>query len=165
MTAVEGSGGVTLALSLLSGASRAGHWSAVVGVEDPGVAAVVDLGVDLRRVLFIPRPRGMWAEAAAEALDGVDLLVVRPPARPPHAVARRLAARVRESGSALIVIADPLAPWPLPAEVTVAVTSATWVSETRLLARRAVVRVSGRGAARAHEFSLTVPDDRGRVAG
>jgi hypothetical protein len=165
VTAPEGTGGVTLALSLVSGASRAGHWSAVIGVEDPGVAAVADLGVDLRRVVFVPRPRGAWAEVAADTLDGVDLLVVRPPARAPHTVARRLVARVRESGCGLIVVTDPLAPWPIPADVSLTITSATWVTDARLLARRATVRVSGRGGARPHEFDVTVPDGRGRVAG
>jgi hypothetical protein len=42
-------------------------------VDDPGVVAIADLGVDLRRVLFVPRPRGAWAECAADLLDGVDL--------------------------------------------------------------------------------------------
>ena len=76
-----GLGGLSLALSLLSEASAQGHWAAVVGVDDPGVVAMVELGVDLRRVLFVPRPRGAWAESAADLLDGVDLGLVRPPAR------------------------------------------------------------------------------------
>ncbi len=76
-----GLGGLSLALSLLSEASALGHWAAVVGVDDPGVVAMAELGVDLRRVLFVPRPRGAWAESAADLLDGVDLLLVRPPSR------------------------------------------------------------------------------------
>jgi len=80
--------------------------------------------------------------------------------------ARRLVARVRECGAVLIVVTDPLAPWPLPADVQIDVKSATWVTSSRLLAREAVVRVEGRGAARAaREFTITVPDQRGRVAG
>src|ERR1035437_8605522 len=50
--APPGSGGLSLALSLVSEASTRGHWAAVVGVDDPGVVAIADLGVDLRRVLL-----------------------------------------------------------------------------------------------------------------
>jgi len=49
--AQPGLGGLSLALSLLTESSARGHWSAVVGVDDPGVVAMADLGVDLRRVL------------------------------------------------------------------------------------------------------------------
>ena len=94
--AQPGLGGLSVALSLLSEASDKGHWSAVVGVDDPGVVAMSDLGVDLRRVLFVPRPRGAWAEAAADLLDGVDLLIVRPPSRCAHGAARKLMDRVRD---------------------------------------------------------------------
>ncbi|MHB1252172.1 MAG: hypothetical protein ACYC0I_08605, partial [Acidimicrobiales bacterium] len=79
--APPGFGGLSLALSLVTESSTQGHWCAVVGVDDPGVVAIADLGVDLRRVLFVPRPRGAWAESAADLLDGVDLLVVRAPSR------------------------------------------------------------------------------------
>jgi hypothetical protein len=86
--ALPGFGGLSLALSLLTESSARGHWAAVVGVDDPGVVAIADLGVDLRRVLFVPRPRGAWAESAADLLDGVDLLIVRPPSRASHGAAR-----------------------------------------------------------------------------
>jgi len=108
-----GLGGLSLALSLLTESSARGHWSAVVGVDDPGVVAMADLGVDLRRVLFVPRPRGAWAESAADLLDGVDLLIVRPPSRASHGAARRLIDRVRERGTVLIVLAEPASLWPL----------------------------------------------------
>ncbi|MGC1419434.1 MAG: hypothetical protein WA786_04865 [Acidimicrobiales bacterium] len=77
--APPGSGGLSLALSLLTESSAKGHWAGVVGVDDPGIVAMAELGIDLRRVLFVPRPGGEWAESAADLLDGVDLLVVRAP--------------------------------------------------------------------------------------
>ena len=78
VNARPGTGGLSLALSLLSGPSANGHWSGVIGVDDPGVVAAHELGLDLRRVLFIPRPRGAWVETAGDLMDGVDLLLVRP---------------------------------------------------------------------------------------
>jgi len=159
-----GLGGLSLALSLLSEASTQGHWAAVVGVDDPGVVAMVELGVDLRRVLFVPRPRGAWAESAADLLDGVDLVLVRPPSRAGHGAARRLMDRVRERGTVLIALSDPRAPWPLPADLSFRVTQAEWVASSRLDARYLTVRVSGRGEAiRGGEHVVVVPNRRGRA--
>ena len=160
-----GLGGLSLALSLVSEASTQGYWAAVVGVDDPGVVAIADLGVDLRRVLFVPRPRCAWAESAADLLDGVDLLVVRPPSRVAHGVARRLADRVRERSAVLIMLSEPTSPWPLPADLSFDVTSSRWEVSSRLECRSATVRVSGRGAvAHAGEHVVLLPNRRGRVA-
>jgi len=162
--APPGWGGVSVALSLLSEASAKGHWAAVVGVDDPGVVAIADLGLDLRRVLFVPRPRGAWAESSADLVDGVDLLIVRPPSRPAHAAARKLMDRVRERGTVLIALTEPSAPWPLPVEVSLDVTHTEWVASSRLESRSLTVRVGGRGAAgRGAERVLVVPDRRGRA--
>lgn len=159
-----GWGGLSVALSLLTESSAKGHWSAVVGVDDPGVVAMADLGVDLRRVLFVPRPRGAWAESAADLLDGVDLLVVRPPSRAAHGAARKLMDRVRERGAVLIVLSEPAAPWPLPVELSLDVTQARWTASSRLETRLLTVRIGGRGeAARQGEHVVMLPDRRGRA--
>lgn len=156
--ALPGQGGLSVALSLLSAASALGHWSAVVGVDDPGVVAMQELGVDLRRVLFVPRPRGAWAESVGDLLDGVDLLIVRPPSRPAHGTARKLMDRVRERGTALIVWSDNTAPWPLPADLVLHVTGAQWRRGAHLEWREIAVRVGGRGeAARGSERVVQLP--------
>jgi hypothetical protein len=163
--APPGSGGLSLALSLLTEASAKGHWAGVVGVDDPGVVAIAELGVDLRRVLFVPRPGGAWAESAADLLDGVDLLVIRPPSRSGYAAARRLMDRVRERGTVLICLAEPNAPWPLPADLSFTITQAQWATSSRLDARYLTVSVGGRGeAARASEHLVVLPNRKGRAA-
>ena len=162
--AQPGLGGLSVALSLLSDASSQGHWSAVVGVDDPGVVAMSDLGVDLRRVLFVPRPRSAWAEAAADLLDGVDLLIVRPPSRAAYGAARKLMNRVRERGTILIALTEPSAPWPLPVDLSFHLTSSRWIMSSRLDARYVTLRVGGRGeAAHRGEHVVIVPDTRGRA--
>lgn len=162
--AQPGIGGLSVALSLLSEASSKEHWSAVVGVDDPGVVAMSDLGVDLRRVLFVPRPRGAWAEATADLLDGVDLLIVRPPSRAAHGAARKLMDRVRERGTVLIVLTEPSAPWPLPVDLSFHLTGSRWIMSSRLDARYVTMRVTGRGeAARQGEHVVMVPDAQGRA--
>jgi len=162
--APAGWGGLSVALSILSDASAKGHWVGVVGVDDPGVVAIADLGLDLRRVLFVPRPRGAWVESAADLLDGVDFLIVRPPAKAAHAAARRLMDRVRERGTVLIAVTEPSAPWPLPADVSLDVVHTRWERNARLEARYLTVRVGGRGsAARGGEHVILLPDHRGRA--
>jgi hypothetical protein len=162
--AAPGAGGLTLALSLLAGLSVAGGWSAVVGVDDPGVVAIHELGVDLRRVLFVARPRGAWAEAAADLLDGVDAVVLRSPSRPAHGAARRLMGRARERGATLVVLSEPAASWPLPADLSLEILVSRWTVTTRLEGRRGLVRVSGRGSQRRPaEHWLALPDLAGRV--
>ena len=162
--AQPGLGGLSVGLSLLSEASAKGHWAAVVGVDDPGVVAMTDLGVDLGRVLFVPRPRGAWAEAAADLLDGVDLLVVRAPSRASHGVARKLMDRVRERGTVLIVLTEPRAPWPLPVDLSFHLINSRWIMSSRLEARYVTLRVGGRGeAARRGEHVVMIPDSHGRA--
>lgn len=157
-----GLGGLSVALSLLSEASTSGHWAAVVGVDDPGVVAMSELGVDLRRVLFVPRPQGAWAESAADLLDGVDLVLVRPPSRPGHQAARRLMDRVRERGTVLVALSESRGPWPLAADILFRVTQAEWVASSRLDARFLTVHVSGRGElARGSDHVVIVPNRRG----
>jgi hypothetical protein len=157
-----GLGGLSLALSLVSEASTRGHWAAVVGVDDPGVVAMVELGIDLRRVLFVPRPRGAWAESTADLLDGVDLVLVRPPSRPGVGSARRLMDRVRERGTVLVALSEPRTPWPLPADLFFRVTQAEWVASSRLDARYLTVHVSGRGAlSRGAEHVVVIPNRQG----
>ena len=165
VSAPPGWGGLSVALSLVTEASARGHWAGVVGVDDPGVEAMADLGVDLRRVLFVPRPSDAWAESAADLFDGVDLLVVRPPSRPARVAARRLMDRARERGVVLIALGEPNSPWPLPADLSFYVIRAQWAASSRLDARYLTVRVAGRGeATRGVEHVVLLPDRRGRAA-
>ncbi len=164
VVAPPGSGGLSLALSLLTESSAKGHWAGVVGVDDPGIVAMAELGIDLRRVLFVPRPGGEWAESAADLLDGVDLLVVRAPPHVAYAGARRLTDRVRERGTVLIALAEPAAPWPLPGDLSFTITRSQWATSSRLDARYLTVRVGGRGeAARTSEHLVVLPNRKGRV--
>src|ERR1700727_2454260 len=92
VTGLPGHGATTLALALMAAASAAGSWCAVVGLADPGVVAAAGLGLDLRRVVFVPHPGPGWAEAAGDLLSGVDAVLIRPPGRARLTAARHLTA-------------------------------------------------------------------------
>jgi len=140
-----GRGATSLGLALLTAASAAGHWCAAVGLDDPGVVAMAELGVDLRRVVFVPRPRGAWAVA--------------------HTAARRLLARARDRAVVLLVLVEHRDDWPVPADTVLEVTASTWRADGRLLERRAEVRAVGRGiTGRPRRVSLWLPGIRGAVA-
>ncbi len=91
-------GALSVALALVSAASGAGSWCALVGHPALGAVAAHDLGIDLGRLAVVPRPGAAWAEITAALLEGVDLVLLCPPFPPRPAVARRLVARARGAG-------------------------------------------------------------------
>jgi hypothetical protein len=166
---LPGHGATTLALALLAAASQAGSWCAAVGLPDPGVVAAAELGIDLRRVVFVPHPGSGWAEAAGDLLPGVDVVLVRPPGRVRQTAARHLSARARERQAALVVLVEHVNEWPEGGDLALSVGAVTWEGVGRghghLQGRRAEVRVSGRrSAGRPMECSLWLPTGSGVVA-
>jgi hypothetical protein len=168
VTGRPGHGATTLALSLLSAASAGGSWCAAVGLADPGVVAAAGLGLDLRRVVFVPHPGGGWAEAAGDLLSGVDAVLVRPPGRARVTAARHLCARARDRQAALVVLLEGAGGWPEGGDLALTVDAAAWEGvgqgHGHLCRRRAEVRVSGRRAAgRVTECALWLPARSGAV--
>ena len=121
-----GHGATTLALALLAAASTAGSWCAAVGLPDPGVLAAAGLGLDLRRVVFVPHPGSGWAEAAGDLLSGVDAVLVRPPGRARLTAARHLTARARERQAALVVLLEGAGAWPEGGDLALSVGAVEW---------------------------------------
>jgi hypothetical protein len=140
--------GVPLALTALAGPSRAGEWSAVVGVPDFGAEAAAELGVALERTILVPEPEGFWLEAAAALIDVAGLVVVRPPSAVPARTAERIQARLRTRGAALVALCDlPGADWPR--------------ADLHLTAEQRW-RGVGRGEGRLRERSLSIRVRRGQ---
>ena len=141
---VEGS--MSLALAVLAGPSAAGRWAAVVGVPEVGIAAAVELGADLDRLVLVPRPGDEWATVVAALADAIDVILVRPPGRVGGPTARRLTARARQRGAALVSLAD----WE-GAELRLTQVGQQWyglgAGWGRLRGCSLTVRVHGRGVA------------------
>lgn len=92
-----------LALALAAGSSRAGSWLGVVAMPDVGWEAAEGLGIDLGRTVAVPEPGEHWLTVTAGLIDVVPMVVLRPPGRVSEAQAGRIAARLRQRGSVLIV--------------------------------------------------------------
>ena len=103
-------GGYSVALSLAAAVTSGGGWVVAVGFPSLGLVAAAELGVELRRLALVPHPGDQWAVASAALVDGFDLLMLRPPGRVRPVDARRLAARVRERGTVMLLVDAP--GWP-----------------------------------------------------
>lgn len=168
-------GSTSLALALAARPSRDGAWCAAVGLPSLGVSAAYEIGVDLARLVLVPRPGERWAEVVAALVDAVDLVVVRLPSRVPDAVARRLQARVLQRGAVLLALPATSRPSTVVhrsagsdrTDLQGAATRLTVVGQRwegighghgHLTHRRLTVRVDGRGrAARPRTLDLDLP--------
>lgn len=162
-TTVVVTGSTSLTLALLSEASRAGSWVAVVGQPGIGVLAAYQLGLRLDRVALVPAPGPDGPTVVAALLDGVDVVVVGPQAGLTDSDRRRLSARARERSAVLL----STAPW-RGAHVVLAAEESRWEGlgrgHGRLRSRRMIVHRSGRGtAAVARRDEVLLPIGRAEV--
>ena len=152
-----GSGGTSLLLALLSAASQAGSWCAVVGVPALGALAAAESGIALDRLALVPNPGPDWPTVVAALIDGVDVVVAAVPGQVSASITSRLVARARQRGSVLV----SLGPW-AGADVTLQIVHGVWeglgTGHGRLRRRQVIVTSRGRGAAaRPREITLWLP--------
>ena len=175
--AVGGHGSMTLATALAAEASRRGRWVAAVGMADLGVAALAERGVDLDRWALVDLPEGARnrntaADVLGAVVYGFDLVLLGPGVRVAGSTARRLLARMREHGTALICAlgsAPTDSAAGLQPEIRLTIEQTRWTGidggHGRLLARQAEVAVGGRAAAsRPRRMLMWLPSQDGRVA-
>ncbi len=166
---VETSGvaAMSLALLLASGSSRGGSWLAVLGVDDLGLVAAAELGIDLERLVLVDQPGpDRWGTVAATLVEAFDVVVARPRHRVRPADARRLQARAREQGSVLVLAGDGA--WPGATDLVLAAAEPVWEGleqgHGHLRSRRVEVTIGGRrGAARSRRAHLWLPGPDGRI--
>jgi hypothetical protein len=155
--ATYGVSSASLAALLMAGPSVDGAWCAVVGTGELGVEAAAMLGVDLDRVVVVPKPGDAWLEVVAALVDVVGLVVVRPPKNLPGPKdVSRLAARLRTRGSILVVWGE----WPR-CDARLGLADVEWHGagwgNGHLKARQATVEVQ-RGTVPAVQRRLWLPD-------
>lgn len=143
-------GATSLALELLAGASADGKWCAAIGLPDLGLAAALERGIALERLLLVPSPGGRWQQVLATCFDGLDAVLFSPACQVRPGEARRLSARAKDRGAAFVVL-DQRGYFPGAPDLCCRVLSSVWrgLHEGHgLLSERFIeVEVSGRGAA------------------
>lgn len=151
-----------LLMALLAAPSAAGAWCGVVGVPEFGVEAAQHLGVDLDRLVLVPRPGEQWLAVTAAIADVMGVVVTRPPRRASDGAVARLAARLRQRGTTLLV----LGPWP-QTEAMLSLSDSRWhgigEGHGHLAAREVTVTVTSRLAGRPRTARMWLPDSAEQV--
>jgi len=152
---VAGSG--TLLMALLAAPSAAGSWCGVVGVPEFGLEAAQRFGIDLERLVLVPHPGDQWIAVTAAVADALSVVVMRPPKRASDGAITRLAARLRQRGSTLIVLGT----WP-QSEAMLTLSESDWsgigAGHGHLESRQATVTVTSRLGGRPRSARLWLPD-------
>lgn len=154
---VEVTGSTSLLFALIAEAMSQGAWTAVVGLPSLNPAVSEEYGIDLARLALVPRPGEDWATTAAALIDGVDVVVLAPPATVPAKTAQALTARARRRGCVLI----PVRTWP-GCDVLLRVLERRWRGlghgRGRLRAQEVTVQATGRGRAeRPRQIDTALP--------
>lgn len=170
-----GAGATAVALSLVAGPCRAGAWVGCVGFPELGWEAAGGIGLPLDRTVVVEvsgspddgvrgggvRGGDAWdgdvrVKVLAAMVDAFEIVVCGPAVVLTLSTVRRLKARARERGSALVRVAGhgsqlrsrAHGAWP-DEDVVLEVTDATWEGLGRgwgnLSRRSVVVQVGGRG--------------------
>ncbi len=137
----------SLALACLGAALPAGAWGAIVGMPDLGIEAARDLGVPIDRIALVPQPGRAWLDAVASLAEAMPVVLAASPARVTPTEAARLAARLRQASSTLLVVGA----WPNAATVVRSV-RAEWQGladgDGRIAAGSLLVEAAAGGAPR-----------------
>ena len=146
-----------LVMALLVGPSQAGSWCGVVGMPEFGVEAAEGIGIDLDRLVLVPHPGDAWLTVTAAIADALGIVVVRPGRAASDGAIAKLAGRLRERGSTLLV----LGPWP-QAEAMISLTESRWSGlgdgHGYLSEREVTVTVSSKRGGRPRSGRLMMPD-------
>jgi len=157
---------MSLLLALMARPSQDGAWCGVVGMPELGAEAAEKYGLDLDRLVFIPDPGPRWLAVTATIAEVLPVVAVRPPvgantARA-GAEATRLAARLRDRGTVLLV----QGPWP-QAEAVIDVADPRWAGLGQghgyLAGRELTVSVSSKRTPTARRARMLLPAADGSI--
>lgn len=152
----------SLLLALLARPSQDGSWCAAVGMPELGVEAASQLGVDLSRLVLIPDPGERWLAVTAAIADVLPVVATRPQGRVGEGEASRLAARLRDRGTVLLVQGV----WP-QAEAALSIAEPAWSGlgsgHGYLTERTLTVTVDSRRSPVPRRARLVLPDLSGGV--
>ncbi|MEO1058644.1 MAG: hypothetical protein AAFY28_17190 [Actinomycetota bacterium] len=97
----------TTAARLIAPAVAEGAWVCVLQMPTIGLDALSECGVRLERVVAVEGCPTRWAELAAAAVDGFDVVFTAVPEGLRPGAFRRLADRVRRRGAVLVLLGEP----------------------------------------------------------
>jgi hypothetical protein len=166
--ACTGDAALSTALALSAAATRAGSWLAVVGVPNLGIAAAIEAGVAVERIVLAQPPRASreWVATVAALVEGFEVLIVATPTSLSASDARRLQTRVMARQAVLIVVDLPTLASVgeasvFASDVDVYANTVAWSGIERgaahITQRTVQVRVNGRRCSSPREQTITLP--------
>ncbi|MFJ6652878.1 hypothetical protein ACIQLJ_08805 [Microbacterium sp. NPDC091313] len=152
----------SLLLALMARPSQDGTWCGAVGMPDLGAEAAERYGLDLDRLVFIPDPGSRWLAVTATVAEVLPVVAVRPPTRVSDAEVSRLASRLRDRGTVLLVQGA----WP-QAEAVIEVADPRWSGlgdgHGYLAGRELTVSVTSKRSPGARRVRMLLPAADGGV--
>lgn len=158
---IRGGASMSLLYAVMSEATRAGSWCALVDLPRAGLVAAEQHGIAMHRLLCAAVDDGArWAAAVGALVDGIDLVAVSSPRCAP-AEARRIAARARAAGTVVFVVGAPGA---FEVDATLSVTTHGWEFDAHAVSREVTVECAGRRIRPGRTVRVNLPGRAGRIA-
>jgi hypothetical protein len=153
--ACAGDAPMSLLFSLVATATSVGSWLACVDVPRVGLMAAHEYGVALQRVMCVSTGghTQSYAQVVGALVDGIDLVVVSSPTCS-AAETRRIVARVKASGSVLIILgrAGQFSP-----DVVLSSSATEWHFHTHASSRTMSVQAHGRRVYNQRALTVQLP--------
>ncbi len=153
IVAMTGPQSLSCALATIAEATTEQKWCAGIGLGEPAVSSIADLGVDLDHFVNVVTPAQDWLRVASILIESFDILVVDPGYQPSAGEQARLLAKVRERRISLISLA--------PAKGSteqIEITDTRWSGTEHGRGRLRSCQVVARSQTGVHRFLLPGPD-------
>jgi galactose-1-phosphate uridylyltransferase len=105
----SGDAAMSTALLVVSAATQAGSWLAVVGVSDFGLVSACEQGVALQRTVLVTPTSNKkdWTSTVAAVADGFDVVMLEVPREVSESDARRIQTRIQARRNVLVLVETP----------------------------------------------------------
>jgi hypothetical protein len=102
----SGDAAMSTALLVVSAATQAGSWLAVVGVSDFGLVSACEQGVALQRTVLVTPTSNKkdWTSTVAAVADGFDVVMLEVPREVSESDARRIQTRIQARRNVLVLV-------------------------------------------------------------
>jgi hypothetical protein len=102
----SGDAAMSTALFVVSAATQAGSWLAVVGVSDFGLVSACEQGVALQRTVLVTPTSNKkdWTSTVAAVADGFDVVMLEVPREVSESDARRIQTRIQARRNVLVLV-------------------------------------------------------------
>jgi hypothetical protein len=102
----SGDAAMLTALLLVSAATQAGSWLAIVGVSDFGLMSACEQGVALQRTVLVTPTSNKkdWTSTVAAVADGFDVVMLEVPREVSESDARRIQTRIQARRNVLVLV-------------------------------------------------------------